>query len=85
MVAEIAVAGIQSVEQEQLIQRAQILIEALPFIQRFRGKTFVIKYGGHAMLSDDLKQSFRPGRGADGPGRHQADCGARRRSRKFRS
>ena len=45
-------------EQEQLIQSAQILIEALPFIQRFRGKTFVIKYGGHAMLSDDLKQTF---------------------------
>ena len=43
---------------EQLIQRAQILVEALPFIQRFRGKTFVIKYGGHAMLSEELKQSF---------------------------
>ena len=43
---------------EQLIHRAQILVEALPFIQRFRGKTFVIKYGGHAMLSEDLKQGF---------------------------
>ena len=43
---------------EQLIQRAQILVEALPFIQRFRGKTFVIKYGGHAMLTPELRESF---------------------------
>ncbi|MGK0374604.1 MAG: acetylglutamate kinase [Arenicella sp.] len=37
---------------------AQILIEALPYIQRFRGKTIVVKYGGNAMIDDALKESF---------------------------
>jgi len=37
---------------------ANILIEALPYIQRFHGKTIVIKYGGNAMIDDDLKNSF---------------------------
>lgn len=41
-----------------LIERAEILIEALPFIRRFQGKTFVIKYGGHAMQSEELRSSF---------------------------
>lgn len=39
-------------------QVAQILIEALPYIQRFEGKTIVIKYGGNAMIDDALKESF---------------------------
>lgn len=39
-------------------QIAKILIEALPYIQRFHGKTIVIKYGGNAMIDDDLKISF---------------------------
>jgi len=38
--------------------RAQILTEALPYIQRFQGKTIVIKYGGNAMVDDTLKSSF---------------------------
>ena len=38
--------------------RARILIEALPYLQRFRGKTVVIKYGGNAMVDEDLKQGF---------------------------
>ncbi len=42
---------------EQLIEKAQVLIEALPYIRRFHGKTFVIKYGGQAMVSDELKHS----------------------------
>lgn len=37
---------------------ANILIEALPYIQRFSGKTIVIKYGGNAMVDDRLKNSF---------------------------
>ncbi len=37
---------------------AQILIEALPYIQRFHGKTIVIKYGGNAMIDKGLKESF---------------------------
>ncbi len=42
---------------EQLIGKAQVLIEALPYIRRFSGKTFVIKYGGQAMASAELKDS----------------------------
>ena len=40
---------------QELIHKAGILIEALPYIQRFNGKTVVIKYGGNAMINDDLK------------------------------
>ena len=43
---------------DALIQKADTLLEALPYIQRFAGKTFVIKYGGHAMEDADLKQRF---------------------------
>jgi acetylglutamate kinase len=43
---------------DQLIQKAAILQEALPYIQRFHGRVFVVKYGGHAMVDDALKQSF---------------------------
>lgn len=42
---------------EELIKKAGILIEALPFIQKFYGKTVVIKYGGNAMINEDLKNS----------------------------
>ena len=37
---------------------AQVLNEALPYIQRFSGKTIVVKYGGNAMTDEQLKQSF---------------------------
>ena len=36
----------------------KVLTEALPYIQRFSGKTIVIKYGGNAMIDNELKQSF---------------------------
>ena len=36
--------------------KAAILVEALPYIQEFYGKTIVIKYGGNAMINDDLKE-----------------------------
>ncbi|MBQ5501606.1 MAG: acetylglutamate kinase [Selenomonas sp.] len=36
--------------------KAAILVEALPYIQQFYGKTIVIKYGGNAMINDDLKE-----------------------------
>ena len=38
-------------------KRAEILIEALPYIQKLYGKTIVIKYGGNAMISEELKNS----------------------------
>jgi acetylglutamate kinase len=40
------------------MERAEILLEALPYIRRFYNKTIVIKYGGHAMIDDELKDSF---------------------------
>src|SRR5436305_12884482 len=38
--------------------KARILAEALPYIQRFHGKTIVVKYGGNAMTDERLKASF---------------------------
>ncbi|WON73306.1 acetylglutamate kinase [Nitrosospira sp. Is2] len=38
--------------------KAKILAEALPYIRRFHGKTIVIKYGGNAMIEENLKQGF---------------------------
>lgn len=43
---------------KQSMERADILLEALPYIRRFYGKTIVIKYGGHAMVDDELKDLF---------------------------
>lgn len=40
------------------MERADILLEALPYIRRFYNKTIVVKYGGHAMVDDLLKDSF---------------------------
>ncbi len=42
----------------KLIEKANTLMEALPYIKRFSGKTIVIKYGGHAMADEALKKSF---------------------------
>jgi len=42
----------------RLIEKANILIEALPYIRAFAGKTLVIKYGGHAQLDEALKAGF---------------------------
>ena len=42
---------------EELIKRAGILTEALPYIQKLHNKTIVIKYGGNAMINEDLKRS----------------------------
>lgn len=41
---------------ESLIAKAAILVEAIPYIRTFHGKTFVIKYGGNAMINEELKQ-----------------------------
>jgi hypothetical protein len=43
---------------ETAIEKARVLLEALPYIRRFQGRTFVIKYGGHAMIAPELKDSF---------------------------
>jgi len=44
-------------EMQNKIDRASILIEALPYMKKMRGQTIVIKYGGNAMINEDLKQS----------------------------
>lgn len=43
---------------ESALNIAQVLTEALPYIQRFQGKTIVVKYGGNAMTDPDLENSF---------------------------
>ena len=45
-------------EHTRAAETARVLIEALPYIQRFSGKTVVIKYGGNAMDSEELQNSF---------------------------
>ena len=47
-----------SLNAEQARNVAHVLAEALPYIQRYRGKTIVIKYGGNAMVDSALKHSF---------------------------
>ncbi|WP_072911621.1 acetylglutamate kinase [Desulforamulus aeronauticus] len=42
---------------QSALEKANILVEALPYIKKFSGKTVVIKYGGHAMLNTELKQA----------------------------
>jgi acetylglutamate kinase len=45
-------------DSTQPIRQADVLIEALPYIRKFSGKTVVVKYGGHAMTDNVLRQSF---------------------------
>ena len=46
------------IKKTSALSIAHVLIEALPYIQRFSGKTIVIKYGGNAMVDESLKSSF---------------------------
>lgn len=43
---------------QTLLDRAKILQSALPYIREFYGKVFVIKYGGSAMINEQLRDSF---------------------------
>lgn len=43
---------------EEKIEKAKVLLEALPYIRKFSGKTIIIKYGGSIMVNDELKQLF---------------------------
>jgi len=47
-----------SLDASSAMNIAKVLVEALPYLQRFAGKTFVIKYGGNAMIDEELKTSF---------------------------
>ena len=70
-------------------QKAEVLIEALPYIRQFHGNTIVIKYGGNAMTDVGAAGGLRRGRGAAQADRHEprrrARCGARRSVRCCRS
>ena len=43
---------------EQSFEKAAVLVEALPWLERFHGRTVVVKYGGHAMSDDALRAAF---------------------------
>jgi len=45
-------------ETKHWLRTARTLEEALPYMQRYAGKTFVIKYGGHAMIDDEIARVF---------------------------
>ena len=95
----LARARVRAVNDHRLapVEKATVLVEALPYIQKFRGKTIVIKYGGHAMDDARLRESFcrdvvllklrrpAPGRRARRRAADRPDArAARRRSRKLR-
>ena len=48
----------KNISRDEWLAKAGILTEALPYMRRYAGKTFVIKYGGHAMGDTDLAQLF---------------------------
>ena len=47
---------VEEKNMEQLLEKAEVLIEALPYIQRFNRKIIVVKYGGSAMVDEELKK-----------------------------
>ena len=47
---------------QKYLDKAEVLIEALPYIQRFNRKIVVIKYGGSAMVDEELKRKCYSGR-----------------------
>jgi len=49
---------IRKAEKLSLVEKASILTEALPWLETYAGKTVVIKYGGNAMIDEDLKRAF---------------------------
>jgi len=50
--------AIDAAAQRVVQSKAATLVEALPWLERFRGALVVVKYGGNAMIDDDLKRAF---------------------------
>ncbi len=48
----------QTARGHDALPKAAALVEALPWLERFSGRTIVVKYGGHAMTSPDLQEAF---------------------------
>ena len=46
-------------KMDKNLEKAQIFIECLPYVQKFYGKTIVVKYGGNAMINEDLKEAVQ--------------------------
>ncbi|WP_448585924.1 acetylglutamate kinase [Thermaurantiacus sp.] len=51
-------AGAPAAPPPEMLAKAETLVEALPYLQRYRGRTFVVKYGGHAMGVPELARDF---------------------------
>lgn len=64
---------------DMILAKAQTLIEALPYIQKFNRKIIVVKYGGSAMSNEELQKKRHQGRNAVETGRFQAHHRSRRR------
>lgn len=50
--------NVQHTTPEQAAEKAAVLIESLPWLQRFRDQIIVVKYGGNAMVSEELQDAF---------------------------
>ena len=50
--------NLQHTTPEQAAEKAAVLIESLPWLQRFRDQIIVVKYGGNAMVSEELQDAF---------------------------
>ena len=61
-------------------KRAEVLVHALPYIQEYTGKIVVIKYGGNAMINEELKEAVMMRYRAALPDGRQGGAGARRRA-----
>ena len=49
-----------TIDMEEELKKAQVLVEALPYIQKFSRKIIVVKYGGSAMVDEELKRKVIP-------------------------
>ena len=72
-----------NIHDPQMLAKAETLTEALPYLQRYAGKTFVVKYGGHAMGDPALAHDFAEDIVLLGC-RHQSGGGAWRRPADWR-
>ena len=77
--AEAAMSQINYTDTKHWLRTARTLTDALPYMQKYAGQRFVIKFGGHAMVDTELSRVFARGHRPAAPGRHPADRGAWRR------
>src|SRR3546814_20941597 len=53
-----AMSPVDHAPDPAMLAKAETLVEALPYLQRYKGKTFVVKYGGHAMGDPEMARDF---------------------------